>query len=169
MIGWLLILGSALLMVVRMVWAAEPYSAWYTDAAGNEVIEDGFFYRPLGGTLSLNIALGMLVVGVGLCGFAVSRRYRWVGGPLAIALTWCLWAAMAIATSTLLHSLKLNPDVWGWWATFSDMHYEGAVALGVMLALTGFTASFAAIQLIRASVVLLERWRNRAERNPVSR
>lgn len=162
LMGWLLILGSASLVVIRAVWAAEPYGTWYTDAAGNEVIEDGFFYQPLGGTLSGNIVMSMIVVGAGLCGFAVSRRYRWVGGLLAIVLTWGLWVTMVMTTLTLFAQLELDPDVWGWWVTFSDMFYEGGVARSVILAVAALLASLAAIQIVRAGTGILERLRARA-------
>ena len=151
-----------------MVWAAEPHSAWYTDDAGNEVIEDGFFYQPLGGALSNIVAGIMIIVGVGMRGFAVSRQYRWIGGPLAIVLTWCLGAALAIAISALFQGLRLNPDVWGWWVTLSDMFYEGAVALGVVQALTALAASFAAVQLVRVGADALNHLRNRADRASAS-
>lgn len=144
-------------MVVRMIWAAEPYSAWSTDSAGNDVIADGFFYRPLGGSLSGYIAQTMLVVGVGLRGLAVSRRYRWVGVPLAIVLTWSLWFTLVVTTSILIRQLRLDPDVWGWWVTLSDMFYEGGVTSGVLLAATALVASLAAIELVRAGARVLER------------
>ena len=144
-------------MVVRYMWAAEPYSGWYTDAGGHEVIEDGFLYQPLGGTLTIGIAVSMFVAGAGLCGFGLSRRYRWLGGALAIVLAWCLWVALLMTLFTLISQLKLNPDVWGWWITLSEMFYEGAVAFGAIHALSALTASFAAVQLTRAGVKRLER------------
>lgn len=166
LLGVLLVLGSAFLVLVRALWAAEPYSSWHTDAFGNEVIEDGFFYRPLGGTPSLNIAVGMLLAGAGLCAFALSRRHRWVGGLVALVLTWCLWAAIAMTTLALFAKLELNPDDWGWWVTFSDMFYEGAVARSVILALAALLASWTAIQIVRAGSGMFEGLLNRNRRAP---
>lgn len=142
LLSWMLILAAALLLVLRMVWLSEE-----TDH--NDAIADTIFLGPLDREFLKIVATTMIIAGAGLCGYSASTCYKWVGSLLAIVLTWCLWAALAMATQAFIAQLKLNPDVWGWWVTFSPLEPEGGIAWGAALAANLILAFIAAMHVIR--------------------